>query len=262
MIAAALDHVGVVTRDLVATARQYERLGFTLTPFGRSADGRIGNRCAMLRRGYIELTAIADTSRGSATLDRLLARYAGIHIIALAISDELSEVQRLARAGMDSAAVSFERSVDGLDASTVHARFKVIAAPEQPEGRINLVRHLTPELLWQEKLLVHANSAVAIEEVLVASVDPADTAARFSRIAGRPVIPDPAGGYALELGRGRVLLQAGTAAPRIVGVTLRTGDANAAIKRIVQHGISHRTRGGALTVDADEAGGALLRFVA
>ena len=34
----ALDHVGVVTRDLAALAARYEGLGFTLTPLARQAD--------------------------------------------------------------------------------------------------------------------------------------------------------------------------------------------------------------------------------
>ena len=266
MSAVTLDHVGVVTRDLPQTAAQYERLGFTLSPFARSADGRIGNRCATLRCGYIELATIADASRGSATLDRFLARYAGIHIIALAIADEANELQRLARAGMTSEAVSFERSVDGSDDSVARARFKLIAAPEQPEGRINLVRHLTPELLWQDNLLAHANNVVALDEVWVASPDPAETAARFCRIAGCPIVADPAGGFALELAQGRIRLLADAACcvlPRIGGVTLRTSDANRAISRIVrQRGVSHCAHGGALVVAADEAGGAVLRFVA
>ena len=38
--------------------------------------------------------------------------------------------------------------------------------PDQPEGRINLVRHLTPEVLWQERFLRHANNAAALDEVV------------------------------------------------------------------------------------------------
>src|SRR5579872_5458560 len=83
----ALDHVGVVTRDLTALASQYERLGFRLTPFARQTDGRIGNRCIMLQRSYIELLAVVDPKATSATLDLFLARYAGIHILAFAFGD-------------------------------------------------------------------------------------------------------------------------------------------------------------------------------
>ena len=93
----ALDHVGVVTRDLVALAGRYERLGFTLAPLARQSDGRIGNRCVMLHGAYIELLAVVDPSARSATLDRFLARYAGIHILAFAIDDPQAELRRLRR---------------------------------------------------------------------------------------------------------------------------------------------------------------------
>ena len=273
MTDAALDHVGIVTRDLSAVADQYERLGFTLTPFARYSDGRIGNRCAMLQHGYIELLAIADASRGSATLDGFLARYAGIHIIAFAITDVERELQRLRRAGMAVTAVGSERPVAEADRDGPHARFIVLAAPAQPEGRLNLVRHLTPGLLWQEQMLRHANNAVALEEVVAAVADPAEAAERFSRIAGCAVAADQTGGFALELREGRVRLLAGSTLgpaipekaavlPKVVGITLRTSDGNDAISRIVaERRIRHRQLGNALVVDADEAGGASLRCV-
>ena len=75
MTAPALDHVGVVANDLAALTTAYERLGFTLTPLARYADGRIGNRCVMLRSAYIELLAVVDPNACSATLERFLARY-------------------------------------------------------------------------------------------------------------------------------------------------------------------------------------------
>ena len=75
MTAPTLDHVGVVASDLAALAAAYGRLGFTLTPLARYADGRIGNRCVMLRSAYIELLAVVDPNARSATLERFLARY-------------------------------------------------------------------------------------------------------------------------------------------------------------------------------------------
>ena len=39
---------------------------------------------------------------------------------------------------------------------------------------------------------------------MLAVPEPAETAARFSVLAGRPVAPDPAGGYALAMPQGRV----------------------------------------------------------
>ena len=266
--AAALDHVGVVTRDLSALAEQFERLGFTLTPFARTADGRIGNRCAMLREGYIELMAVSGGA-GSATLERLLARYAGIHVLAFAVDDTRAEAERLRRAGIDAAPVSvLERGMDDAEPDGPRALFAVIPLPEQPEGRINLIHHLTPGVLWQERFLRHGNNATGLAEVVVAVADPAESAARFSRLVGSVVVPDPAGGFALDLPRGRVRLLPGTALPDVavpcvVGVAVRTSDANDAVTRLLgERGIAHRAWGAEVVVDRSAAGGVALRFSA
>jgi catechol 2,3-dioxygenase-like lactoylglutathione lyase family enzyme len=275
MSSAALDHVGVVARDLAAVAEQYERLGFTLTPFARQADGRIGNRCAMLRHGYLELLAVADPNAGSATLERFLARYTGIHILAFAFEDESAVLARLRRAGIASPSVTrFDRPIDDADPAGPRARFAIIQLPDQPEGRINLVHHLTPEALWQERFLHHPNNAASLAEVAIVVSDPADAAARFSRLVGCHVVPDPVGGFALALARGSVRLLpdtaqqsissngAITALPRIVGLTVRTTDGNNAITNLLaDRSIAHRRAEDALLVDADAAGGVALRFV-
>jgi hypothetical protein len=262
-----LDHVGVVTRDLSALAVQYERLGFTLTPPASHNDGRIGNRCAMLHRSYVELLAVTDPNASSVTLDRFLARYAGIHILAFAIDDPRAALARLRRGNVEAPSVAhFDRPIDDLDPAGARARFELIQLPDQPEGRINQVRHLTPEALWQQRFLRHANNAMTLEAVTLAVAEPAETAARFSRLVGCVVIPDPAGGFALELVHGRVLLMLADAdaptVPCIVGLSIRTSDENAAIRRLLgERGIPHRPRDDALVVAAAAAGGVAVRFV-
>jgi 4-hydroxyphenylpyruvate dioxygenase-like putative hemolysin len=266
VIGVALDHVGVVMRDLAALAGQYERLGFLLTPLARHADGRIGNRCAMLRQGYIELLAVVDPTARSATLDRFLARYAGVHILAFAVDDTADALARLGRAGIAAPRVSeFERSTDNGDPSAPRARVALIQLPEQPEGRINLVHHLTPEALWQERFLQHPNCAVALDEVAIEVAEPAEATARFSRLVGCAAVPDAAGGFALDLGLARVRLlpsdDDASIVPRIVALGVRTQDGNAAIGRLLrERGVTHACRGQDLVVDADEAGGVALRF--
>jgi 4-hydroxyphenylpyruvate dioxygenase-like putative hemolysin len=238
--AVALDHVGVVGRDLAALAAQYERLGFALTPIALAGGGRIANRCAMLRQGYLELMALAPGG-SSATLARMLAHHAGAHVIALAVDNTAAAIARLRLAGIDCPGVEqSERAIDAADPSGPHARFAHLSVPEQPEARINLILHLTPEALWQERFMSHPNHAVALEEVVLAVPAPAESAARFSRLAGRPVVPDRSGGFALILPHGRIRLlppDAGETAsfsvPSIVGITLRTDDARAAITRLL-----------------------------
>jgi hypothetical protein len=267
MCAVALDHVGVVTRDLATLAAQYERLGFTLTPLARQNDGRIGNRCAMLHRSYIELLAVVDPNAGSATLDRFLARYAGIHILAFAIDDPQVARARLHRANIDPPAVTcLDRPIDDREPAGPRARFELIQLPDQPEGRINLVHHLAPEALWQECFLRHANNAATLDEVVLGVADPAATAARFSRLVGSTVVPAATGGFALELGHGRVRLLPPDAdtpiVPCIVGLTVQTSDGNAAIRRLLaQRGIPHSARNDVLIVRTSATGGVAVRFV-
>jgi hypothetical protein len=269
-LATALDHVGVVGRDVAVLAAEFERLGFCLTPLARHAGGRTGNRNVMLRRGYIELLSVVDGG-SSATLDRFLARYAGVHILSIAIDDEAAALARLHRAGFVDAALSHtDRAVDDADPAAPRARFTLITPPDPAEGRVHLIRHLTPEALWQERFLHHPNHAIALEEVVLAVTEPAVTAAWLSRLAGRPMVPDAAGGYALDLHYGRVrMLPPRTVEavypdvvipvlPWIAGITLGTGDANAALRRrLEERAIPFRMADDELLV---EAGGVVLRF--
>lgn len=260
-----LDHVGVVGRDLDAMAVLYERLGFTLTPRVPTAGGRIVNRCAMLGQGYLELMALAPGG-ASATLEQFLARHEGAHIIALSVDDLAATSIRLRHAGYDSPGVEqSERPVDAVKGGPL-ARFAHLTIPEQPEARITLIQHMSPELLWQPHLLMHPNHAIALDDVTLAVTAPMVTAERFSRLSGCAVVPDPAGGFALDLLRGKIRLLPPDASPAltipaIVSVTLRTDDSNAAIVRIMQHvSLAHRIDRNRLTVLPEAAGGLALHF--
>jgi hypothetical protein len=260
-----LDHVGVVGRDLDAVAASYDLLGFTLTPRVPTAGGRIVNRCAMLGQGYLELMALAPGGT-SATLDRFLVRYEGAHIIALGVDDLAATRTRLRRDGYDCPDIEqSQRPVDTVAGGPV-ARFAHLAIPEQPEARINLIQHLTPELLWQQRFLAHANHVVALEEVTLVVAAPAVTAERFSRLSRCVVVPDQAGGFALDLSRGRVRLLPPDAVPAptipaIVSVTLHTDDGNAAIVRIAQqNSLRYRIHQDRLNVPPDAARGLALQF--
>jgi hypothetical protein len=108
----------------------------------------------------------------------------------------------------------------------------MIVPPDQPEGRVLLVRQLTRELLWRPDNIVHPNRAVALTEVVYAADTPAEAMTRLSRLAGRPAEPDPLGGYRISLARGcmRILPRAVASAifsgaagtPPLVGLTVAT----------------------------------------
>jgi Glyoxalase-like domain len=263
-LAIRLDHVGIVGHDLSVLATRFERLGFSLTPRAVTGDGRIQNRCVMLREGYLELMALAPGGT-SATLSGFLAHHAGAHIIALSIEDLLTTQARLHRAGFACPAVEqSDRPIDAADSTGSRARFAHLPVPTQPEARINLIQHLTPELLWQPRFLAHANHAVALEDVTLRVAEPAQSAARFSRLAGCAVVPDPCGGYALPLSRGTIRLlpsDADMPPPAITALTLRTDDDAQAIRDVVTRAaLPHHEEGSRLVIYPGQAGGVALRF--
>lgn len=265
--AIALDHVGLATRDVRQAAAVFEALGFRVTPLARHAGGRTANRCVMLDGCYIELMSTIDGGT-SATLDRFLARHAGIHILAFRIDDPAAAAARLERAGVGDVRRSMtDRAIDDADPASPRARFSLLTPPDMPEGRVHLIHHLTPEELWQPRFLDHPNGAAALSAVVLAVEHPAETAARLSLRAGRPVKPDPLGGYAMELPNStiRILSEAGARAalpgvdlptlPCIAGLMLKTTDVDRVLSR--DSGIAVRRQDNAVLADAC---GAALRF--
>ncbi|MFC0387322.1 VOC family protein [Muricoccus vinaceus] len=273
--ASGLDHVGVCSRDAAALWDAHERLGFALTPVAQQsgAQGKLGtaNRCAMLRRGYLELLAIVDPALPDNGLGAMLDRFAGAHILALGMDEPQANLARLRRAGLDVPGIApLSRPVEPGGAV---ARFERLPLPDAPEGRVQLVRHLTPELIWREAWLDHPNGARELRAAILVSDRPAESAARLSRLAGLPLEPDPAGGFALPLPDGarvRVLgpdeaaallpgLQA-PALPAVAGVVLGVSDLDATRRAL--SGAVHLEVPGGVMVPASEAAGCALLFAA
>lgn len=290
--AIALDHVGVAAQELLPLTRTYERLGFTLSPIAQQSGRRkpdmpvelfgTGNRCAFFRHGYLELIAIVDPAKFANQLDRFLARYAGMHILAMAIDDEEATLARLRAAGVPIPGIAWlERPVE---AGGPIAKFARLPFPDPPEGRVQLLRHLTPELVWQDRWMDHANGVMALETAILSSDNPAETAERLSRLTGLPLDVDPAGGFCVRFAgavgaagprsekmetRVRILTPEGLAkvlpgvtppaSPFMAGMVLRTADGGAAARRVLA-GIATRDAPDGLMVPPEAACGAALVF--
>jgi hypothetical protein len=250
--AGVLDHVGVAVRDLGRAAVAWEQLGFRLTapaaqmtpgPDGTMLASGIANCRAMFRRGYVELIACVDPARPSATLGRFLERYQGIHVITLEVADAGLAASRLHLAGFAADLTQSARPADPDKPDSPQARFtRLPLAGAEP--RLQLLQHHTPQLVWREAELHHPNRAVALEAVIIAADHPAELAARLSRAAGREVVPDPAGGFALNLVHGQVRVLPPEALGRVLpgttipclpfvaGIVLRTEDENRAVSAL------------------------------
>ncbi|HEV7266917.1 MAG TPA: VOC family protein [Falsiroseomonas sp.] len=205
--ALALDHVGICVRDPAPIWAAWERLGFALSPLAqqsgrRTPDGPVepfgtGNRCAFLRHGYIEMLGILDPALFANGVDRFISRYEGMHILALGIGEAEENLARLRRGGLDIPGISWlQRPVEPGGPT---ARFARLPFPDAPEGRVQLIQHLTPELVWDPRWMDHRNGAEALEAAILVAAEPAETTARLARLAGLPTEPDPVAGFRLRL---------------------------------------------------------------
>lgn len=197
-----LDHVGWFVPDIKTAARQFETLGFVLTPLvaqynadpesGAPVPAGTGNRCAMLRRGYLEILTVSDGADTplARQFNDALARYTGIHLIAFTIDDAAEAHARLAAGGFyPLPPVHLRRPLALSEDGEAEVAFTVLRVPPgvMEEGRIQMLRQETPDLVWQEHLLARDNGVAALAGVLLCVDNPAAASDRFARFTGRPV---------------------------------------------------------------------------
>lgn len=278
-----LDHVGAFVEDHRAAARQLRKLGFTLTRFARhvqaGADGAqqpsgTGNQCVMFREGYLEiLSATGEETPLAEQFRAALGRYEGLHLIAFAAADaEARHAALPARRFKPLPLVRLRRPIP-IPGGEALSRFDVVRLPPgaMPEGRIQIVTHHTPELVWRPNLLIHANGAEALTGVVVCVDDPAEAAIRFSRfVDGEATFVDPARSE-LALQRGRVLFaRASTMSepfqrqpsvvPSIVAVAIRCRDLGRLAVFLDGAAIPHGPSGDRLVIAPDHALGMTMIF--
>lgn len=234
-----LDHTGQMRADLDAGAAAWERLGFLLspeTPQQGAVPGETGmqpwataNRCALFHEGYLELIGIRAPDRFNPWA-HFMARHEGIHIAAFrcASADE-------AWPGM--AAQGFAPPVQRARSTPAgEMRFRNIFSEDArwPEGRIIVIEHQTPEVLWRPELLEHPNGARALGQCLFVSDRPDELAARLLAFGA-----DPAGYVAMSAG-GFAAMFPGEAAPPLpcmAGQVIAFADLDRAIRLMEGNGV-------------------------
>lgn len=191
-----IDHIAHFVPHIDTASAALEQAGFTLTPFsaqshrpepgGPLVDAGTGNRCVILRRGYLEfLTPTGDTPVANQLRDSI-QRYVGVHLVAFGSSDAARDHTRLAGAGFHPLApLALQRQI-GTENGEDTARFTVVRVPPgtMAEGRIQFCQHHTPQLIWQNRWLNHDNHASALNGVLLCVEDPQQTAQRYARFTG------------------------------------------------------------------------------
>ncbi len=229
-----IDHVAHFVPHIDAASAALEQAGFTLTPFsaqshrlepgGPLVPAGAGNRCVMLREGYLEfLTPTGDTPIAQ-QLRAAIRRYTGIHLIALGTAAAEADHARLEQNGFSPLpAVALQREIgtciDNVSGSGT-ARFTVVRVPPgtMAEGRIQYCQQHTPELLWQPRWTAHANRARGLAAVVLCVENPQEAAQRYARYTG--LLAQVAGSlWRIDTQRGALLFVTPDTLRRKLGMT-------------------------------------------
>lgn len=222
-----LDHIAHFVPDVAAASQAMVRAGFHPTQVSiqrnRDSNGEnrltgTGNITAMLERGYIEiLFKTADEPLGL-ELDRAIARYAGVHLLAFTSSNAGAERERLASSGFRVRPLAALKRPVETETGEAEAAFTVarIEEGQMREGRIQFLTHHTVDAVWQKRWLSHPNGTLALVDALIAVDDVDEAASRFARFLGRAP-RSAAVGKAIFLERGGVQIVNRDAYTRLFG---------------------------------------------
>ena len=215
------DHLAHFVPDILAAGAALTRAGFTLTPFTpqttQHGPAGTGNRCIMLREGYLEiLTPTGETTPLAVQMNAAISRYTGTHLLAFAVTDTEEKAKQLS--GQSFALqepVKLRRTVELEDGTKTELRFTVLRLQpgQMREGRIQYLTYYTPDTLWEERYLNHDNGAVTLQSVLVVVEDVTEAAARFERFFGIAPTEFDGSTARFALSRGSVVLADPRVAP-------------------------------------------------
>ena len=260
-----LDHTGVAVRDLDAGQAAYARLGFTLTPRGFHSGAVVpggpvepwgsGNHCAMFEDGYLEIIGIVDPDLHSTTKS-LLDRYEGAHIVAFG-SGEADAAYGALSARFDGvrAPMRLERpaAFGPNDEEIRLAAFRNINLEPGacPEAKFIFIEHLTRDVLWQQHLMTHANTAIGLAEIglCVANVDAAsERLGRLLDLTPKDAMPGVVQ-FTLRRGKVYVMNKAGMQSwtpgvappclPYVATIGFAVRDLDAARKHLADNSVSY-----------------------
>ena len=214
-----LDHIAWFVPNISHASKAFDRLGFNLTTFvaqnnlnpsgGAPIPAGTGNRCAMLRRGYLEILTTVDgedTTPLARQLIKSVERYTGVHLIAFTVDDTEAAHQRLSSEGFfPQKPVDLRRPIQLANGVEGEVAFTVLRVPPDcmEEGRIQILRQETPELVWREDLIARENGVSALQGILIAVFDPENAVDRFSRFTGK-VANGTNGHFNIDLDRGQI----------------------------------------------------------
>jgi len=259
------DHVIVGVADLEAARESYRRLGFTLSPRGRHFGWGTANYCIMFESDYIELLGIVDALQFTNNLDKKLAQSGeGLMSLCYATQDAGAAYEVLKPLGAEPPK-PLSRALE-LSSGEVEPRFELVHLPIEvtPGAPSFVIRHLTPELVWQAQWLEHANGALAISSATVRVADLSAAALAYGKLFGNDAVTETDVGVTVRAGPSRLELQlAGLGVlPGPVGFEVKVSDIGLTAAVLEKQGVAFEREDRAIKVAAGDACGVALVFQA
>jgi hypothetical protein len=172
----------------------------------------------MLAQGYFEVAGLTDPDRPTWIYD-LLARYEGLHVIAIGVDDiDLCYADLRSRDIEVPPPASLFRDVE-IDGKNHVAEFKHVRTnfDQFPEARFVFVQHATPDLLWRPHLLSHRNGALSLQEVQLGTDQFVVTVKNLERLFGIPANLEDGWVGTFNLARGALKVFSSAALTRTYG---------------------------------------------
>lgn len=279
-----INHVGIAVRNLTATARRYEAMGFQLTPYSPHSaawkPGELvqplgsGNRCVMFENNYLEILASEDPNKPAARITNFLKHHQGAHIICFDCEDCEFVDKRVRSQGIQtSGVIPLQREIDTPNGMRTAKFERTQFAPENsPEGYIQASRHLTPEYIYQPRYINHANGCFQLSEAIMIADDlPAITKRYQAYIGAIPLQQGAVVRFPLPLNTTLTLVSARDASamlpgslwpplPGIAAVAFRTKTMEGFKDLLCGHGFTVVEIGDRLLIPAEEACGVAVLF--
>lgn len=212
-----IDHIVITVPDLAAAARQYEALGFTLTPRAEHPWGTANRLVQFEGRNFLEILEVdrphllAEQKRDAASpmfsfgafnRDFLAAGLHGFAMLVLAGGDSAADVARFQAAGLQAyQPFDFERQATLPDGRQVTVAFSLAFASNDAVKRAAFFtcHNRFPENFWKPAFQVHGNGATGVREAVLVSDDPPALAQFLDGFSGGRVQPVD-GGVAVACG--------------------------------------------------------------
>jgi len=188
-----IDHVMIVTPDLEATRREFDSLGFTVTPRARHPKFGTANHLCVLQNEYIELLGLdPDAEPGAqpyAEVAAAIAAGGGVPMVALASDDAHAFAASLRAAGIPTDdPLTWSRDADTPD-GRVTANFTTFLfhADVLPGFLFFCCQQHTRQAVWCAPWMQHANGATGLRGLRREWPQaPSDLTERYRRLVGVP----------------------------------------------------------------------------